>query len=125
MVAFGSGGVFALIEMSLTLMIRGNLLMRSKKSPEVVIRPLRLQPVRNLRVELLLDGGQRGEALDRQVRLCGQSLDAAQDVGDVLFLWQHLFEVVETLLQLHDLRFELRKAARGRNASGDIPAKRR
>ncbi len=34
-VAFGSGGVFARIEISLTLMIRGNLLMRSKKSPRL------------------------------------------------------------------------------------------
>ncbi len=43
----------------------------------------------SFRIQRLLHSVLRREALDRQVRLRRQALDAAQDVGDVLLLRQH------------------------------------
>ena len=102
------------------LMIRGNLLIRSKKKPEVVVRALGLQLERQLGVERLLLRRLRREPLDRQVRLRRQPLDAAQDVGDVLLLGQHLLERVEPMLEVGDLRLEFRQPPRRRDALGDV-----
>ena len=86
--------------------------------------PSAWQTVRNLGVQRLLDGGQRRESLNRQVRLRRQPLDAAQDVGDVLFLRQDLLEVLEPQLELGHLRLEFREPPGGRDTPGDVRAKR-
>ena len=91
-----------------------------EEEPEVVVRAFGLQLVRQLRVERFLLRRLRREALNRQVRLRRQPLDPAQDVGDVLLLRQHRAQVLEPLLELGDLRLELRQPARGRDALVDV-----
>jgi hypothetical protein len=95
-----------------------------EEETEVVVGAFRLQPVRNLRVERLLYDRRRSEALNRQIRLRGETVDAPQDVRDVLLLRQSLLQILETLLELRDLRFELRQAPRRIDAARDVGPKR-
>ena len=53
-VALGSAGVFALIEMLADVDDSRELADAIEEEPQVVVRPLGLQPERNLRVERLL-----------------------------------------------------------------------
>ena len=112
------------IAMSPTLMMRGNLLTRSKNSAEVVVRAFGGEPIRHFGVERLLLLRRRREAQNRQVRLRRQPLDPAQHVGHVLLLRQHVAQALEPVLELGDLRLELRQPARRRDALVDVGAQR-
>src|SRR5262249_16634637 len=87
---------------------------------EIVIRAFGLQLERQVGVERLLLLVLRREAADREVRLGRQPLDAAEDVGDVLFLRQDRSQALQLALELGDLRLELGQPPRRGDALGDV-----
>ena len=66
-----------------------------EEQPEVVIRPFGPQLERQRRVHRLLRRLLRREPLNGEARLRRQSLNPAQDVGDVLLLRQHRAQILE------------------------------
>src|SRR3982751_4159210 len=79
-----------------------------EEQPKVVVRALGAQLERQRRVHRFLFWFLRREALNRQARLRGQSLNAPQDVCDVFLLWQNRTQILEAPLEFGDVRLELR-----------------
>src|SRR5206468_5879821 len=91
-----------------------------EKGRQVVIGPIELEGDRPFRVQLFGNRGPRLEALDREIRLRGDRLHSAQQVGRVFLFRQNGFQADEPRFELRNLTLEFRQLPRGGQTLVDV-----